>query len=146
VVEERQAAVEQVLEKGIEVILGNAAQPGMLDAANVTAARFLISAIPNPFEAGNLIERARAANPQLEIIARAHSDAEVDYLAKLGASRIIMGEREIARGISEYILSRLGAAPPETSDQAAQVTAPPVQNAYERIATLVSYDPGQERR
>jgi CPA2 family monovalent cation:H+ antiporter-2 len=138
--------VEQVREKGIEVILGNAAQPGMLDAANVTAARFLISAIPNPFETGNLIERARAANPQLEIIARAHSDAEVDYLAKLGASRIIIGEREIARGSSEYILSRLGAAPPETSDQAAQVTAPPVQNAYERIATLVSYDPGQERR
>jgi CPA2 family monovalent cation:H+ antiporter-2 len=78
----------------------------MLPAANVSAARILISAIPNPFESGNLIERARAANPDLDIIARAHSDAEVDYLKKLGANRIIMGEREIARGISDHILSR----------------------------------------
>jgi CPA2 family monovalent cation:H+ antiporter-2 len=129
VIEESQAAVEQARAKGIEVIVGNAGQPGMLDAANVTAARFLISAIPNPFESGNLIERARAANSQLEIIARAHSEAEVDYLAKLGASRIIMGEREIARGISEYILGRLGAAPPETAGEGALVTALPEQKA-----------------
>jgi hypothetical protein len=69
-------------------------------------ARFLICAIPNPFESGNLI--AREANPALDIIARAHSDAEVEYLTELGASLIIMGEREIARGISEHIRERAG--------------------------------------
>jgi len=106
VIEERQAIIDELRARGIEVIPGNAAQAEMLAAANVSAARILISAIPNPFESGNLIERARAANPDLDIIARAHSDAEVDYLKKLGANRIIMGEREIARGISDHILSR----------------------------------------
>ncbi len=106
VIEERPAIAEQLRDAGIEVIVGNAAQPAMLDAANVAGARFLISAIPNPFESGNLIERAREANPALDIIARAHSDAEVDYLSKLGANKIIMGEREIARGISEHIVAR----------------------------------------
>ena len=106
VIEERPAIAEQLREAGIEVIVGNAAQAAMLDAANVAGARFLISAIPNPFESGNLIERAREANPALDIIARAHSDAEVDYLSKLGANKIIMGEREIARGISEHIVAR----------------------------------------
>jgi monovalent cation:H+ antiporter-2, CPA2 family len=67
----------------------------------------LISTVPNPFESGNLIEHAHAVNPKLEIIPRAHSDAEVDYLKKFGANLIIMGEREIARGISEHILSRI---------------------------------------
>ena len=106
VIEERPAIAEQLRGAGIEVIVGNAAQAAMLDAANVAGARFLISAIPNPFESGNLIERAREANPALDIIARAHSDAEVDYLTKLGANKIIMGEREIARGISEHIIAR----------------------------------------
>jgi CPA2 family monovalent cation:H+ antiporter-2 len=110
VIEERPAIAEQLRDAGIEVIVGNAAQPAMLDAANVAGARFLISAIPNPFESGNLIERAREANPALDIIARAHSDAEVDYLSKLGANKIIMGEREIARGISEHILARTNPA------------------------------------
>ena len=110
VIEERQEVVEELRTRKIEVIAGNAAQPGLLEAANVGSARWLISAIPNPFESGTLIEHAHAANSTLEIIARAHSDAEVDYLEKLGASLIIMGEREIARGLSEHILSRTDAA------------------------------------
>jgi monovalent cation:H+ antiporter-2, CPA2 family len=109
VIEEHQGIVDQLQARGIEVIAGNAAQPGLLEAASITAARWLISAIPNPFESGNLIEQARAANPGLDIIARAHSDAEVDYLKNCGANLIIMGEREIARGICEHILSRIGA-------------------------------------
>jgi CPA2 family monovalent cation:H+ antiporter-2 len=107
VIEERQSVADELAAAGREVIVGNAAQPGMLEAANVAGARFLISAVPNPFESGNLIERARAANPKLDIIARAHTDAEVEYLTKLGANRIIMGEQEIARGISEYIEARV---------------------------------------
>ena len=110
VIEEHQEIVDQLRGQGIEVIAGNATEPGFLKAANVAAARWLISAIPNPFESGNLIEHAHAANPNIEIIARAHTDAEVAYLTKLGANLIIMGEREIARGISEHILGRISGA------------------------------------
>ena len=117
VIEERQLVIDQLRARGVDVIAGNAAQPGLLEAANVASARWLISAIPNPFESGNLIEHAHAANPTLEIIARAHSDAEVDYLKKLGANLIIMGEREIARGISEHILSRIDATTPPVNHQ-----------------------------
>jgi CPA2 family monovalent cation:H+ antiporter-2 len=109
VIEERQPVVDRLRARGVDVIAGNAAQPGLLEAANVASARWLISAIPNPFESGNLIEHAHAVNPNIEIIARAHSDAEVEYLKKLGATLIIMGEREIARGITEHILSRIDA-------------------------------------
>jgi CPA2 family monovalent cation:H+ antiporter-2 len=123
VIEERPTIAEQLRDAGIEVIVGNAAQAAMLDAANVAGARFLISAIPNPFESGNLIERAREANPALDIIARAHSDAEVDYLSKLGANKIIMGEREIARGISEHIVARTNPAPAAEGDLDAPVGA-----------------------
>ncbi|MDX0113842.1 Kef family K(+) transporter [Sinorhizobium meliloti] len=100
IVEERQVVADQLRAGGVDVISGNAAQPGLLEAANVNSAKWLISAIPNPFESGNFIEHARATNPKLEIIAHAHSDAEVEYLKRLGANLIIMGEKEIARSIS----------------------------------------------
>jgi CPA2 family monovalent cation:H+ antiporter-2 len=124
IIEERQAVADQLRALGAEVIIGNAAQPGLLEAANVGAAKWLISAIPSPFESGNLIERARTVNPTLEIIARAHSDAEVDYLTRLGANLIIMGEREIARSISEHILSRIdvSAAPNPNEGQTGRIS------------------------
>jgi CPA2 family monovalent cation:H+ antiporter-2 len=107
VIEERGEVSDRLRARGIEAITGNAAQPGILKAANLPGARWFISAIPNPFENGNLIEQARAANSGLEIIARAHSDEEVEHLTKFGANLIIMGEREIARGITEHIARRL---------------------------------------
>ncbi|RVE83989.1 YbaL family putative K(+) efflux transporter [Sinorhizobium meliloti] len=124
IVEERQVVADQLRAGGVDVISGNAAQPGLLEAANVNSAKWLISAIPNPFESGNFIEYARATNPKLEIIARAHSDAEVEYLKKLGANLIVMGEKEIARSISEHILSKINA--PDTtipSDSESRLTS-----------------------
>lgn len=124
IVEERQVVADQLRAGGVDVISGNAAQPGLLEAANVNSAKWLISAIPNPFESGNFIEHARATNPKLEIIARAHSDAEVEYLKRLGANLIIMGEKEIARSISEHILSNINA--PDTtapSDSESRLTS-----------------------
>jgi monovalent cation:H+ antiporter-2, CPA2 family len=106
VIEENEDRAEALRARGLHVISGNAAQPGLLEEADVAKARFLISAIPNPFESGALIEQARIANSALKIIARAHSDEEVAYLKKLGADLIIMGEAEIAKAIAEEVGDR----------------------------------------
>jgi CPA2 family monovalent cation:H+ antiporter-2 len=105
-IEGRDDLVQRIRADGIEVIEGNAADPAVLRAANLAAAQWLIVAIPNAFEAGQVVEQGRAANPALEIIARAHYDAEIEYLERLGANFIIMGEREIARGMIEHMMSR----------------------------------------
>lgn len=104
VIEDTVGVAGKLRQQGYEVLEGNAARAGVLDAANLPAARWLFVAIPNAFEAGQAVEQARAANPSLEIIARAHSDAEIDYLRQHGANLIIMGEREIARGMIEHAL------------------------------------------
>lgn len=103
VIEDAADLVELVREKKIEVILGNAAEDPVLAAANLAQAKVLIVAIPNGFEAGQIVEQARTGNPELEIIARAHFDAEVDHLIEHGATNVIMGEREIARAILEHL-------------------------------------------
>jgi CPA2 family monovalent cation:H+ antiporter-2 len=104
VIEDKQDLVEQLRSEGIEAILGNAAAPDVLKAANIAQAASLVVAIPNGFEAGQIVEQARAANPTLEIIARAHSDAEVEHLRHYGVDLAIMGEREIARGMIGRLL------------------------------------------
>ncbi|MGD9742271.1 MAG: YbaL family putative K(+) efflux transporter, partial [Dongiaceae bacterium] len=104
VIEDRRERIEQLREEGIETIIGNAASPEVLAAANLGKARQLFIAIPNGFEAGQIAEQARALNPSLEIVARAHSDAEVEHLDSHGADLVIMGEREIARAMIERAL------------------------------------------
>jgi CPA2 family monovalent cation:H+ antiporter-2 len=103
-IEDNDDIVKQLREGGVEVITGNAAAPESVQAANLGRARWLFVAVPNAFEAGQIIEQARAINATLPIIARAHSDAEVDYLQKLGANVTIMGEREIADAMVEHAL------------------------------------------
>ena len=91
---------------GIEHIRGNAAKDDVLAAANLGAARMLFVAIPEAFEAGQIVQQARRANPDLPIVARAHFDAEVDHLLSHGASKVIMGEREIALAMLDFAQKR----------------------------------------
>jgi CPA2 family monovalent cation:H+ antiporter-2 len=104
VIEDSDKPLARLQADGIETVAGNAAKGEVFASANAAGAKRLILAIPNAFEAGQIILRARAANPAIAIIARAHSDAEVEHLKELGADTVIMGEREIARGIVEQVL------------------------------------------
>lgn len=99
VIEDDPQLVERLQKEGVAVLAGNANAPEMLEAANVKAARALLVAIPDGFEGGQVVLKARAAKPDLTIIARAHSDEEVAHLKRHGANLVIMGEEEIAKAM-----------------------------------------------
>ncbi len=103
--------VTKLRAEGIEAQCGNAAVPTLLEAANLAGARLLFVAVPIAFEAGQVIEQARRANPAIKIVARAHFDAEVAHLAGLGADSVVMGEREIAAAMVRQAFPEPGAAP-----------------------------------
>jgi CPA2 family monovalent cation:H+ antiporter-2 len=111
VIEAGEGTARSLMEAGVEVITGNAASPAIMEAANLAAARLLIVAIPEAFEAGQIVQQARAANSAVAIIARAHFDLEVTHLTKLGAGVVVMGEREIARTMLEHTAAMSGTAP-----------------------------------
>jgi CPA2 family monovalent cation:H+ antiporter-2 len=111
VIEDAEDAFERAEAAPGEAIHGNAADNRVLAAANLGDARMLLVAIPNAFEAGQIVEQARAANPHLDIVARAHFDAEVDHLRQHGADLVIMGEREIARSMLERAAAPLQQRP-----------------------------------
>lgn len=110
VIEDDDARVTALRTLGVPVVAANAVRPEALAAAGVARARCLVVAIPDAFEASQVIAQARAAAPGLAIVARAHADAEIDHLNGHGADTVIMGEHEIARGMIDWIGARLPAA------------------------------------
>jgi CPA2 family monovalent cation:H+ antiporter-2 len=99
VIETEKHQVAELQKEGLPVIIGNAADPEVAAAANIKEARCLLVAIPDAFESGQVVEQARRINPDLPIIVRAHSVAQEDHVMRYGATRIVMGEQEIARAM-----------------------------------------------
>ena len=93
---------------GSPIIFGDATQPEVLKAARPRHARLIVVALPDAFQSRRVIELARAANPDIGIVARVHSDDEYRYLTELGVGLVIMGEREIALSMSDYALRQMG--------------------------------------
>lgn len=95
-IEEELDVAREAKAAGLALVRGNATDDEVLRNAGIDHASRLLIAIPEGFEGGAIAERARRLNPALTIIARAHSDAEVAHLERLGADRVVMGERETA--------------------------------------------------
>lgn len=106
VIEYNEDAVAALKTTGVETLSGNAADPELIATANLGGARCLLVAIPNAFEGGQVVQQARAINPKLLIVARAHSEAEIEHLKKHGADLVVMGEHEIAKAMLDNIFER----------------------------------------
>ena len=109
VIEDAEDRVSAARAAGLGVIVGNGASAESLMQANIAAARQLVVAVPNSFEAGQAVEQARQANPSIMIVARAHSDEIAAHLRNLGANHAVMGEREIGLGMAAYLTRAAGA-------------------------------------
>ncbi|MBR0655391.1 YbaL family putative K(+) efflux transporter [Plastoroseomonas arctica] len=99
VFDESEDALAAARAAGLVTIAGNAANPDILAAGRLGAAVALYVTIADPFEAGQVVEQARAANAGLPIIALAAQDAAIAHLDGLGATRVVMGEDEIAEAM-----------------------------------------------
>lgn len=103
VIENSRPRVEALREQGIHAVLGNAANPEIMELARIDCARWLLLTIPNGYEAGEIVAFARTKRDTLDIIARAHYDDEVAYISDRGANQVVMGEREIANSMLELL-------------------------------------------
>ncbi|ODA66001.1 Inner membrane protein YbaL [Methyloligella halotolerans] len=106
VIESEEDTVEALREEGVEAIAGNAADPELVAAANLGAARCLVVAIPDGYEAGQVVEQGRAIDSALPIIARARSDEAVEHLEALGADTVVLDRNEVAAAIANLALKK----------------------------------------
>jgi len=109
IIEDQPDQAARATEDGFEVICGNAVESRILETAGIAHAGTMLIAIPEGYEAGAIFQRARKIAPGVRVIARAHSDAEVDHLQQLGVQDIVMAERETARRMLAISAVRAGA-------------------------------------
>ncbi len=107
VIEDQKDMAAAAREAGATVIVGDATKESILRQAGLDTASTLLIAIPEGVEAGAIVRRARAINPKLVIVARAHSDEEVDDLVRRGADHVVMAERVTASRMAERAMLTL---------------------------------------
>jgi CPA2 family monovalent cation:H+ antiporter-2 len=108
VVDHDQGVVERLRERGVPAVYGDAARPGILEHAHTAAARVLIVTAPEPFHARQIVSLARRLNPEIDTVVRTHTSADEAYLERLDVGLVVMGERELALGMTRYALRTLG--------------------------------------
>lgn len=108
--EENREIVEQLREKDIPAVSGDASLPAVLIQAHIHRARMLVIAIPDIVQVRRIIEIARTVNPRVEIAVRTHSEKESALLKKEKVGAIFFGEQELARSMTQYVLGRYTAA------------------------------------
>jgi len=107
VAEQNREVVDQLRKEGTPAVAGNAGEPAVLIQAHIAHAAMLVIATPDTFHVRAMIETARALNPNIKTVVRTHNDAEADLLRSERAGEIFMGEQELAKGMSAYVMDTL---------------------------------------
>ena len=107
VIERDLRLVDVLRERGIRALYGDASASGVLAAAHIDMAKLLVIASPDSYAARRVLDLARHANPTIDTVVRTHSDHEREHFEKAGVGRVMMGERELALGMTDYALEKL---------------------------------------
>ena len=114
VVETDHPAAEVLRAEGVPVVWGDATRSEVLKAARPETARMIILGMPGAAGCRRVLQLARAANPAIMAAARAHNEEEASFLEREdGMGLVVMGEREIALGMADFAMTRLGVDPAE---------------------------------
>ena len=70
---------------------------------------------PDALATRQAVVYARSRNPRIEIVARAHSEAEEADLRQLGAARVVVAERELGNELIRHALRRFGVSDREVA-------------------------------
>ncbi len=109
VAEQNRELVDTLRQRGIHAVAGNGGETTVLIQAHVARAAMLVIATPDTFEARAMIATSRALNPHIKTVVRTHSDSEAELLRSERVGQVFMGEQELAKGMSEYVVAQFAA-------------------------------------
>jgi CPA2 family monovalent cation:H+ antiporter-2 len=108
VIDEDAGRVEELTQKGIPSLYGDASNSEVLTHAHLERARALVVAGPDESASELVVATARDIAPELPIIARATTEDGIDRLVQFGAQDVIHPELEGGLEIMRHTLLALG--------------------------------------
>jgi len=108
VAETNRDIVEQLRANNIPAVCGDAADPNVLIQAHIAKAGMLVAATANTFHVRQMIDIARKLNPKIETIVRTHNEEEAELWVKENIGRVFLSEQQLASGMAEHVLQRMG--------------------------------------
>jgi monovalent cation:H+ antiporter-2, CPA2 family len=139
VVEYNPLVVRELRNVGVPVIYGDAANPAVLDHANLERARVLAVVMPDAHAAEAATRYARARYPRLDIVVRVAGAEQMERLRRAGASEVVQPEFEAGVEIIRHTLRRYGIAGLELLNATAGRRAAYYQRAFESEETELGY-------
>ncbi|MBS1155259.1 MAG: Kef-type potassium/proton antiporter, family [Proteobacteria bacterium] len=114
VAEQNRELVEELRNKGMAAVSGDATDPEALIQAHIKDAAMLVVATPDLLNIRQMADTARTLNPDIEIVLRTHSEDESLLLSKEGIGTVFFSEEELAKGMASHVLERF--APLQTGN------------------------------
>ena len=109
VAEENREIVENLRKQGIPAVSGNASEPSVLIQAHIANAAMLVVATPDTIDVRNMVNTAKLLRPEIHIVLRTHNEDEFGLLRKEDIGEVFLGEEELAKGMTQFILAQYGA-------------------------------------
>ena len=108
VVEQNPYLVDQLKPMDIPYILGDAANPAILNVCGLERARLLAVTVHDPAATQLIIAHAKRINPHLHIVVRGRAQEDHDLLLAAGAAEVIHPEFEAGLEFVRHALYRFG--------------------------------------
>ena len=102
--------VEHMRQRGVHAVFGDAARGGLLRHAGLAGARMLVVTAPEPIRARLIVDEARRLRPDISIVVRVHTEADLATFQRLGVERVVLGERELAFGMARHVVRTMRGA------------------------------------
>lgn len=121
--------VERLRERGIMALYGDATSEELLEQAGIDRAAVFVLAMDDPRASMVALERARHANPRIEIVMRTHAERTAARLREEERVWPLVGERELGVQMARVTLRRFGISGPEVEAiaQGLRVGPPPIE-------------------
>lgn len=112
VTEANRERVEELRAKNIPAVFGDASDPAVLIQAHIAKAGILVAATSNTFHVRQMVDIARKLNPKIEIVIRTHNEVEAELWAQENVGKIFLSEQQLAAGMADHVLHRMGKIKP----------------------------------
>jgi CPA2 family monovalent cation:H+ antiporter-2 len=107
VVDESSARVEELRERGLPAVRGDAADPAVLIQAHIARAGMLVATTSDAVRDASMIHTARTLNPSVELVFHVDSTEDAERLRREGCTTFL-SEDSLAPAMSDHVAARFG--------------------------------------